>query len=147
MNITPIESILHHRPNCNCEACARNLKPFRAGRFVDKEEMDGIHAHVNELAAENERLSALLVQLQKREEERADLAKVEAIRQEQRAELAKAEALRQEAARQEKRRLDEDSDEEEPVRKKMKTVTIVLDNTKLIYLGIMIVIFIMVLKK
>ncbi len=147
MNITPIESILHHRPNCNCEACARNLKPFRAGRFVDKEEMDGIHAHVQELAAENERLSALLVQLQKREEERAELAKVEAIRHEQRAELAKAEAMRQEAARQEKRRLDEDSDEEEPVRKKMKTVTIVLDNTKLIYLGIMIVILIMVLKK
>jgi hypothetical protein len=147
MNITPIESILHHRPNCNCEACARNLKPFRAGRFVDKEEMDGIHAHVQELAAENERLSALLVQLQKREEERAELAKVEAIRQEQRAELAKAEAMRQEAARQEKRRLEEDSDEEEPVRKKMKTVTIVMDNTKLIYLGIMIVVLIMVLKK
>jgi hypothetical protein len=143
MNITPIESILHHRPNCNCEACARNLKPFRAGRFVDKDEMDGIHAHVQELAAENERLSALLVQLQKREEERVELAKVEAIRQEQRAELAKAEAIRQE-----KRRLDEDSDEEEPVRKKTsKTVTIVMDNTKLIYAGIMIVVLIMVLKK
>ena len=144
MNITPIESILHHRPNCNCEACARNLKPFRAGRFVDKDEMDGIHAHVQELAAENERLSALLVQLQKREEERAELAKVEAIRQEQqRLELAKIEAIRET-----KRRMEEDSDDEEPVRKKTsKTVTIVLDNTKLIYAGIMIVVLIMVLKK
>jgi len=80
-------------------------------------------------------------------QDRKATSEVEAIRQEQRAELAKAEAMRQEAARQEKRRLEEDSDEEEPVRKKMKTVTIVLDNTKLIYLGIMIVILIMVLKK
>lgn len=141
MNITPIESLMHHRPNCNCDACARNLKPFRAGRFVDKEEMDSIQAHVQELAKENERLSALLVQVQKRDEERAEQQRLE----QQRQILEKLEQQRIEARRKE----EESDDEEMPKARKRgaQSMTIVVDNTKLVYIGIMIVVLLMVLKK
>jgi TolA-binding protein len=146
MNITPIESILHHRPNCNCDTCARNVKPFRAGRFVDKAELDQMQQHIQELIRENERLSALVAQFKKADEEHQQQQHQE--RQLQLLEQARA----AQAERERQLRADESDDEDdEPVkptsRGKRQNMTIVIDNTKLMYLALLAVVVLIVLKK
>lgn len=151
MNITPIESILHHRPNCNCDTCARNVKPFRAGRFVDKAELDQMQQHIQELIRENERLSALVTQFKKADEERQQQVNQERMQQNQERLLEQARAAQAERERQMRADSDDDEDEE-PVkpsvgRGKRKNMTIVIDNTKLMYLALLAVIVLIVLKK
>ena len=147
MNITPIESILHHRPNCNCDTCARNVKPFRAGRFIDKNELDQMQQHVQQLIEENERLTALLTQFKKVDEERQ-----QQFAQERQAMLLE-QARAQQALQAQAKKDDSDSDEDEPVvpkaarKGKNSNMTIVVDNTKLMYLAAFVIVLLIVLKK
>ena len=67
MNITPIDSLLHHKVNCNCEKCLRNIKPFRDGKFVSKEELDALQKDLQALVQENEKLTRIIAQYQEKE--------------------------------------------------------------------------------
>lgn len=172
MDHTPIEALFHHSPNCSCESCRKIIKPYQNGTFVRKEDMDAMNKNIQELIQENSRIQTALdlSNQQKVAMEQYVKQLLETIQvknelitsiqgpQSSKAQYAEKTSSQEEDEDDEDDSDDEDSDEEpepEPVvqvkkkksGKKLRTVTPSLDTRNLFYIGVIIVIVIMVLKK
>jgi uncharacterized membrane protein len=164
MDHTPIEALFHHSPNCPCESCRKIIKPYQNGSFVRKEDLDTMNKSIQELLQENTRIQTALDQANQQkvamEQYIQQLLQTIQTTAVQAQSAQESQAVQNESKDEEEEEEEEpDSDgeeseeEEEPVKtvskkaKNQRNITISLDTTKLLYIGIIVFIAIMVLKK
>lgn len=164
MDHTPIEALFHHSANCPCDSCKKIIKPYQNGTFVRKEDIDTMNKSIQELLQENSRIQAALDQSnqQKVAMEQYIQQLLQTIQaqttpsQVQVQSTSPQQVVTQQEQQEEEEEEDESDDEEEyeeekpsaqTKSKKQRNITISIDTSKLFYIGIIIVIAIMVLKK
>lgn len=168
MDHTPIEALFHHSPNCPCESCRKIIKPYENGSFVRKEDIDTMNKSIQELLQENTRIQTALDMANQQKVameqyiqqllQTIQTTASQSIQQAAPSQPVQSEQVAQPTFTEESDDEDDDDDEEEDeseepeqkVSKKTKAarnITISIDTTKLFYIGVIIFIAIMVLKK